>query len=351
MEKKMYKFPSIEQFRNVIKAVNYHVRKVGETEDGEPIFDETEGILPSLNYRGSVKLHGTNGAIVFTWNEQHGMNYDFHAQSRKNIITPDKDNAGFATFVYTRQVGVLLNQIKKAYKGDELPSVIRVYGEWCGGNIQKGVAINGLEKFFVIFAIKTDDDWFTDDQLVQVKNPEENIHNILDFHTYNITIDFNNPKESSEKLAEVCEEVEKECPVGKAFGKEGVGEGIVWVCTDEHWTGSRYWFKVKGDKHQSSKTKKKVPVDIEKVETINEMVDNFLTESRLLQGIDYIRSQGLEISKKNTGIYLKWVYDDIIKEEHDTIVGNGFEPKEISSTISSKAKKWYFNKESELLGL
>ena len=26
-----------------------------------------------------------------------------------------------------------------------------IYGEWCGGNIQKGVAINGLNKMFVIF--------------------------------------------------------------------------------------------------------------------------------------------------------------------------------------------------------
>jgi hypothetical protein len=349
MEKKMHKFPSIEQFRNVIQNVQHQARYDGDDKDGNPIYVDRE--LPTLNYRGSVKLHGSNGGIVFTWNPLT-FNYDFHAQSRKNIITPEKDNAGFAAFVHTRNLEDILSKIMKAagHLG-YTPEVVRVYGEWCGGNIQKGVAINGLEKMFVIFAIRIDNMWFTDEQLNQIKNEEENIYNILDYPTYEISIDFNNPQEAAKKMSDLVEEVEKECPVGKAFGNSGVGEGIVFVCTDERWLGSKYWFKAKGEKHQSSKTKEKVPVDIERVNSINELVDSFLTESRLYQGLEQLRMDNLDLSRKNVGTFLKWIYNDIVKEELDTIMGNGFEPKELSGTISNKARNWFFEMENKGVGL
>ena len=57
-------------------------------------------------------------------------------------------------------------------------------------------------------------------------------------------------------------------------------------------------FKAKGEAHQSSKTKNKVPVDIERVNDINKLVDSFLTESRLNQGIDFlIENHVLALSK------------------------------------------------------
>ena len=31
---------------------------------------------------------------------------------------------------------------------------VTVFGEWCGKGIQKGVAINQLEKMFIIFELK-----------------------------------------------------------------------------------------------------------------------------------------------------------------------------------------------------
>jgi hypothetical protein len=33
-------------------------------------------------------------------------------------------------------------------------TTITIYGEWCGGNIQKGVGITNLEKSFFIFGVK-----------------------------------------------------------------------------------------------------------------------------------------------------------------------------------------------------
>ncbi len=348
MEQKMYKFPSIEQYRTAIHQINHRARYRGDTEDGDAIYDTAEGIMPTLEFRGTVKLHGTNAAIVFTW-DMLKHDYVMHAQSRKNIITPQSDNAGFAAFAHTSNTESLLNQIEKEM-GDDMgytPEVIRVYGEWCGGNIQKGVALNGLDKMFVIFAIKVDNVWLDDDKLSRIKITDGRIYNVLDYPSYTITIDFNNPKESTNELVELTNKVEAECPVGKAFGSTGIGEGIVWRCITEGWTQSRYWFKVKGEKHQSSKTKTLAPVDIERVNNIKELVNGFVTEARLEQGLEQLRMDKLEITRKNVGPFLKWIVSDIVKEELDTIMGNGFEPKEIQGQISKVARDWFFKKEME----
>jgi hypothetical protein len=292
-------------------------------------------------------MHGSNGAIVFEKNEED--TFEFHAQSRENIVTPTKDNAGFAAFVGTRPVWDLLGLL--TIEEDELDSVVRIYGEWCGGSIQKGVALNQLGKMFVIFAIKVGDRWVNDSDLKHVKLPEHNIFNILDYPTYEIEIDFNDPKLAADKMGELVLDVEKECPVGKAFGVSGIGEGIVWMCQTEGWEGSRFWFKTKGDEHKGTKTKEKVPIDVEKVNSMKALVEIIVAEPRLLQGIDYLRQQNLTIDRKNMGTFLKWVYDDVIKEELDTIVKNGFEPKEISSAISTLARNWFFKYEITELGL
>ena len=135
------------------------------------------------------------------------------------------------------------------------------------------------------------------------------------------------------------------------FDANMVSEGIVWTCIDIGWTQSRFWFKTKGELHKGTKTKEKVPVDIERVNNMKELVETVVTEPRLLQGLDYLREQGLEFSRKNLGAYLKWVFNDVIKEELDTIMENGFEPKEISGAISTRARNWFFEKENDNIGM
>lgn len=347
-----YRFPSIEQYRGAIHQINHRARYRGDDDNGDAIYDESEGILPTLEFRGTVKLHGTNAGIVFTW-DMINHDYIMHAQSRKNIITPQSDNAGFAAFVHTRDVEVILSKIEKEMSDDmgHTPEVIRVYGEWCGGNIQKGIGLNGLDKMFVIFAVKVDNVWLGDDKLSRIKNPELGFFNILDYPSHTIEIDFNDPSAFSDELGRLTDLVEKECPVAKAFGNEGVGEGIVWRCITEGWTQSRYWFKVKGEKHQSSKTKEKAPVDIERVNNMKELVGNLVTETRLNQGLEQLKMEKLELTRKNLGFFLKWIVSDIIKEELDTIMGNGFEPKEIQGEISKVAREWFFEIELKGVGL
>ena len=350
MEQKIFKFPSIEQLRNVIQQVAHKARYRGDDENGQPIYEDCP--LPTLDFIGTVKLHGTNASVIYVWNPLT-FEYEFYTQSRENIITPERDNAGFAAFMYTSDTDALLAKIMKAVSDDAgyTPEVIRVYGEWCGGNIQKGVAINGLDKMFVIFAIKLDNKWLTNAELVSIKIPEKKIYNILDYDNYQISIDFNNPQLAVDEISKMITEVEKECPVGKAFGKNGIGEGIVFKCVTEGWTESRYWFKAKGDEHKASKTKEKVPINVERVNNMKELVNNLVTESRLLQGLDHLREEQLTIDRKNLGKFLQWIYKDIVKEELDTIMANGFEPKEISGAVSNKAREWFFDYELKQVGL
>lgn len=59
----MKKYPSIEQFRNVIKTVRFNHDFQGKDENGNPIYQHKEN-YPTLKFQGTVKLHGTNAAIV-----------------------------------------------------------------------------------------------------------------------------------------------------------------------------------------------------------------------------------------------------------------------------------------------
>jgi hypothetical protein len=143
-------------------------------------------------------------------------------------------------------------------------------------------------------------------------------------------------------MIEITQAVEAECPVGKAFGVEGVGEGVVWKCLDEDHKGSDYWFKVKGKKHSVTKVKTLAPVDIEKMKSVNDFIDTVLTDNRMKQGIEYLVEQGKPISRKSTGDFLSWVFDDIITEEADTMAASHITRKDLGKPVGTQARDWFF---------
>ena len=53
----MIKYPSIEQFRNVIRQVRERHDFQGKTENGEPIFQHLTP-YPTIKFKGTTKLHG-----------------------------------------------------------------------------------------------------------------------------------------------------------------------------------------------------------------------------------------------------------------------------------------------------
>lgn len=119
-----------------------------------------------------------------------------------------------------------------------------------------------------------------------------------------------------------------------------VGEGIVWSA--ELSPGEIVRFKVKGEKHSSSKVKKLASVDTEKLNSIKEFVEYAVTENRLNQGIEQVfTTKGETPVNTRTGEFVKWVSSDVIKEELDTIVANGLEPKDVGGPVSKKAAQWF----------
>jgi hypothetical protein len=341
--RKHISYPSIEQFRNVITNINRQFNFVGLDENGDAIYDHNK-MKPILTFKGTVKLHGTNAGVSF--NEG-----GYWIQSRENIITPEKDNAGFAFFVESKKdvFKKFVDQINSANFFDLRNNTVTIYGEWCGGNIQKGVAICNLPKSFFIFGVKVTPHTNSEEEQKAkpafwipshyLKSPEDNIYNIEDFQTWEMEIDFNYPELVQNKLGELTLAVEEECPVGKAFGFSGVGEGIVWSC---NYNGVVHRFKVKGEKHSSSKVKKLAEVDVEKINSIKEFVDYAVTESRFNQGIEKTFPNNEPIDVKKMGQLMKWIVDDIIKEEMDTMVQNKLEPKDVGKYISTKVREMFF---------
>lgn len=348
--KKMIKFPSIEQFRSVVATVLRQYNFAGLDENGDAIYDTTKP-KPTLTFKGTVKLHGTNAGV--SGNLSDGI----WGQSRENIITPEKDNAGFAFFVESNKE-VFTELIASVFTKNEIDMIentVTIYGEWAGGNIQKGVGITNIEKSFFIFGVKVTPHTTTEEEAKvkpaywvdysYLKSPENRIFNIDDYPTWTIDIDFNMPQLVQNKLSELTLAVEEECPVAKAFGFSGIGEGIVWSTT---LNGNVHRFKVKGELHAG---KSKVPtlkkVDDEKLKKTLEIAEKVTPTWRLAQMLekacDFMNGGTLDRSK--LGEYIKLVMADVIKEDMDLLVEAGLEPKDIGKYVSEIARRYFFDQE------
>ena len=343
--KKHIKFPSIEQFRTVVSNVNRHFNFVGLDENGDAIYDPTLP-KPIITFKGTVKLHGTNAGV--SYNALSGM----WAQSRENIITPQHDNAGFAFFAYSNETELLRLFFDVAAKEDiDLhKNTISIYGEWVGKGIQKGVGITNLPKSFFIFGVKVTPHTETEEELranpaywvdsFYLRDNDKGIYNIEDYTTYSIDIDFNMPQLVQNDLSELTIAVEEECPVAKSFGfPNTIGEGIVF---SSDYKGVAYKFKSKGEKHSSSKVKTLASVDVEKLESIQKFVEYAVTENRFNQAIENVFPNQEPIDVKKMGDVIRWVVNDVLKEEMDTMVENKIEPKDVNKYISSKVREMFF---------
>jgi hypothetical protein len=319
----MKKYESISQFRNVIREVRGISDFVGIDLEGKSIYKKSL-TYPKLKFIGTVKVHGSNAGIV-----KYKDRIDF--QSRERVLSLHDDNAGFFNTMETLDLEFLFERFN-------FEDNISIWGEWSGGNIQKGVAINGLKKMFIIFGIKVDGIWAQIPKDL-FKN-EIGIYNIFQFPTVEIEIDFNFPERVQNELIRLTIEVEEKCPVGAFFNVEGVGEGIVF--TSE--LNQDLKFKSKGEKHSVSKVKILNPVDMEKLESLNEFIEYSVTENRLEQGLSHLEENNLSFDSKNIGPFISWMVKDVLKEEKDLIDSNQFNESKIKFLIANKARAWFLNK-------
>lgn len=171
----MIKFPKIVQYRQIIRSLKLQQQYAGKDENDRPIYDSTKNLTP-VKFRGREKLHGTQAAIGIDFKKNK-----WWAQSRERVLSEEEDNAGFYKFA-KGVVDSLGKELLGVYNDDIFEFV--VFGEFCGGSIQKGVALNELEKMFVIFACKAKigDEWFWLDSDKIPEIPDLKIYNISRGH-------------------------------------------------------------------------------------------------------------------------------------------------------------------------
>jgi hypothetical protein len=333
----MKKYSKIGQFKdacnNVKRNINYHQMEG----------DYKEGDATHL-FTGTCKLHGSNG----------GMHYNLKTniitpQSRERALPIDKikageesDNHGFALYVSNNypELQSLFSEFCIYFGLKD----ITVYGEWCGGSIQKTVALNQIkDKVFVLFDIAihdldyipdpdkdgdTGDVYMDSDTVSNLCLPEINLYNIHNIKSgdcltkFNVEINFNDQQsinDAIEKMTKYTIQVEDRCPFTyNEFGVSGIGEGIVWKSKKDR----TLFFKTKGEKHSNSKTvgTPKISKDPIMVTAVEEFIAIVVTEGRIQQAIDFVKQdEGLEfLEMKNFGSIIKWTFKDISDEEGDS---------------------------------
>jgi hypothetical protein len=342
---KHYSFPKIVQYHQTLRHLKLQNSFVGLDENGVPIYDNTIE-LPIVKFKGTVKLHGSNGAIVFS------PDGSFYCQSRENVIDEVKDNAGFAHWV-NKEGHKIWEDISKIHVVSLVPvKHIIVFGEWCGGSIQKGVALNELPKMFVVFGLKVifdvegdDEDgvksMWLDSSLIP-ENPEINIYNVSRVPSYEIEVDLNRPDKAIDLMVEIATKVGDECPFCKTFGVSGIGEGVVWREEGKYSFSNAY--KVKDERHQKSKIKKLPTVDVVKMDNIQEAVETHCNEDRMEQIYGKIILSDADKSPQKIGDFIRLLVEDIWVEEGDAIRASDISRKEIGAAVSKKAARWFQEK-------
>jgi hypothetical protein len=327
-------FPSIEQYRNTCFDVISRATYTGHDENNEPVYDTTLA-KPTLEFEGSVKLHGRNASVCY--NQTDGL----WTQSREAIITVAQDNAGFARFVSENEP-VFMELIECLYQNNVIPdrnTSVALFGEWCGSGVQRGVGISSLPKSFFIFAAKmVEGDKETWLNTMGLRAPESRIYNILDYPTYKMVIDFNDPGAVSDYMTELTTAVEAECPVASAFGIKGTGEGIVWKT---FWEDELYIFKIKGEKHAPTKVKDMASPVVSAVAGVAEFVENTVTEARFNQAVEKVCGGPEMADPRKMGDVLKWMAADIQKEESDTLAESGLAFKDVAKGINEKTRAMF----------
>lgn len=320
-------YPKIGQFYNIPKYVRrFHAG------------------LPPVVYQGTVKLHGTNAGVRL--HEGYVI-----PQSRNRALTVDADNYGFAEWALLPTAQVYFARIAdtvNARCGAEPGADITLYGEWCGRGIQKGVAIEGLDRMFVLLTARLGDGGKNLVDILPSDLPEGagdlSLFCVQRAPVYALTVDWMD--DASVEAARVeCErrtlEVDQECPFAATFGVKGHGEGIVWKPV-EHMGWDELWFKTKGEAHKAAGAEgarvKGVPL---KAEGVPAFVASACSEDRFLQGLDFLRENAFELDIRATAKFIGWVCKDVATECADDLEASGLSWKQVQGSVANAASVWF----------
>jgi hypothetical protein len=319
-------------YDSFLSSAKYHYAKLyGEDTDHLK--------LPVLHFTGSEKIHGENMAVCYT------KSVDIWVQGRNHIRTLLHDQNGMASFVKTNESiwkTIIINLAEK-YSVDLNTHTLILDCEWAGGTIQKGnSACSGTPKAAYLFdfarVVSNEDDSTHYISTKGVDAPMHYIFNVSKFSTYSITLDFNEPHLCEEQLKVLVDKVEKSSPIAASFGKENnVGEGLV-LSTFVY--GELIHLKAKGNLHGGKpKTKTGKVLSPETQQAIIDVTDKVTPTWRIAQGIEETKAT----TKQDIGKLLKWINQDILKEDLHIITDSNLEFKDISRSVAKVTKEYYFD--------
>ena len=99
---------------------------------------------------------------------------------------------------------------------------------------------------------------------------------------------------------------------------------------------------MKGDKHTVSRVKTLAPVDVEKMENIAGFIEYALTPQRLQQGLDHlVNEMRLPLEITSMGDFIRWVFNDVIKEEADVMEASCVNKKMVGQQLAATARVWF----------
>lgn len=292
--------------------------------------------VSKLSYNAKIKLHGTNCGIQFN------KNGTLSAQGRNRYLTAENDHYAFAKFVL---------DLKPNKNSEYFQKELTIFGEWAGKGIQKGDAVCSGPKMFYVFALDING---------RIESEPDIIESILEdsfggiswlkiipwFYEKNIDVDILNLDAAEIFITKVTKDVDEIAQldpyIQKLYNVAGDGEGLVFTARSHNSKepDSLWMFKQKSEKHSQNKSRRERVLP-QKAEGVDEFVDIFITENRLLQ---MVRENELTPDKKNTGAFLKVVMLDIYKESKNEIEAADFEWQDVTKYLTNSAKVWWLNR-------
>ncbi|KAK4965653.1 hypothetical protein LTR66_012101 [Elasticomyces elasticus] len=334
-------YPKIGRYDAVIKNILH----LHGSQDGN--------IAPptSVHLAGTVKLHGAHADIVVEADNR------IRLQSR-NIENLDinNDNYGFGRHMLPRQDALLKLKDRFLARYAELHLSLRlsaskpviIAGEWIGHGIQKEVAIAQLTPRFVIVSAWVHGTWVPDQDYADIEDPDAGIYNISRGGVFEATLTLSDPIADIARIQTMVDAVERHCPFALSFGVSGTGEGIVWKVQDAPYQGNAsYWFKSKGHLHAVSNIptmRKELVGAAGKKESAALFAAAVVTETRLMQGLDYLEEMGVESNERGIGVFLKWMTADCLAEEKDALKEADVEVRMTKTEIIRVARVWYLKR-------
>ncbi len=326
-----------------------------------------------ITFTITPKIHGTNGGFCFDLKSE-----ELWCQSRTNILNENINNYDFFEF-FTKNKDTLLNYFQinyvyctnntKVFKeisnklSDINPNEYRMYivvnGEYAGNGISWDKGIGSLNRrIFIAFSVRIVVMKYNNKEVIieytlplsslesLISLNAYDIYSITQFNIFDLNIQADYPKLSQNKLVDLMQSVENECPVAKYFNCPSlIGEGIVAHLIYE---GKVIRFKVKGAEHSSSSVTRLFKINEDELKEVISFIDYAVTEGRLNQFYyQLFVSQGINLTKNNPlyneflNTFSSEVIKDVIKEEQEKL--NNFSKNDMNtifSKIRKKCKEW-----------